>query len=36
LDSKKDGEVSQHAIDKGNGYAPESNHVEENDDFVTF
>jgi single-strand DNA-binding protein len=30
LDSKKDGEVSQHAIDKGNGYAPESNHVEEN------
>jgi len=36
LDSKKDGEVSQHAIDKGNGYAPESNHFEENDDFVTF
>ena len=30
LDGKKDGEVSQHAIDKGNGYAPESNHVEEN------
>ena len=29
LDGKKDGEVSQHAIDKGNGYAPESNHVEE-------
>lgn len=29
LDSKKDGEVSQHGIDKGNGYAPESNHVEE-------
>jgi single-strand DNA-binding protein len=29
LDSKKDGEVSQHAIDKGNGYAPETNHVEE-------
>ena len=29
LDSKKDGEVSQHAIDKGNGYAPDSNHVEE-------
>jgi len=36
LDSKKDGEVSQHAIDKGNGYAPESNHVEENDDFGAF
>lgn len=30
LDGKKDGEVSQHAIDKGNGYAPESNHVGEN------
>ena len=29
LDSKKDGEVSQHAIDKGNGYAPESNHVDQ-------
>jgi single-strand DNA-binding protein len=29
LDSKKDGEVSQHAIDKGNDYAPEANHVEE-------
>lgn len=29
LDGKKDGEVSQHAIDKGNGYAPESNHVVE-------
>jgi single-strand DNA-binding protein len=36
LDSKKDGEVSQHAIDKGNGYAPESNHVEENDDGLPF
>lgn len=32
LDSKKDGEVSQHAIDKGNGYAPESNHVGEDAD----
>ena len=32
LDGKKDGEVSQHAIDKGNGYAPESNHVEEDAD----
>ena len=32
LDSKKDGEVSQHAIDKGNGYAPESNHVVEEED----
>lgn len=29
LDSKKDGEISQHAQDKGNGYAPEPNHVEE-------
>ena len=37
LDSKKDGEVSQHAIDKGNGYAPESNHVvEEQDDSIPF
>ena len=32
LDSKKDGEVSQHAIDKGNGYAPESNYNEDLDD----
>lgn len=32
LDSKKDGEVSQHAIDKGNGYVPESNYVEEGQD----
>jgi len=27
LDGKKDGEVSQHAIDKDNGYAPESNYI---------
>lgn len=27
LDSKKDSEVSQHGIDKGNGYAPESNYI---------
>ena len=37
LDGKKDGEVSQHAIDKGNDYAPEANHVEDDsipyDDF---
>jgi len=32
LDGKKDGEVSQHAIDKGNGYAPESNYNEDSDD----
>lgn len=32
LDSKKDGEVSQHAIDKGNGYVPESNYVKEGQD----
>ena len=37
LDGKKDGEVSQHAIDKGNGYAPESNHGgDEEDDEVPF
>jgi single-strand DNA-binding protein len=37
LDGKKDGEVSQHAMDKGNGYAPESNHVvEEQDDEIPF
>lgn len=29
LDGKKDGEISQHAVDKGNGYAPEANHVED-------
>jgi single-strand DNA-binding protein len=29
LGGKKDGEVSQHAIDKGNGYAPESNYVDQ-------
>lgn len=32
LDSKKDGEVSQHVQEKGNGFAPESNHVEEESD----
>ena len=33
LDGKKDGEgISQHSVDKSNGYAPESNHVEEEDD----
>jgi len=36
LDSKKDGEVSQHVQDKGNGYAPESNHVEEDSDEIPF
>jgi single-strand DNA-binding protein len=28
---EKESEVSQHAIHKGNGYAPESNHVKEED-----
>lgn len=33
LDGKKDAEgISQHSIDKGNGYAPQSNHVEEEND----
>ena len=35
LDGKKDEEISQHVIDKGNGYAPESNHVEEEQDDST-
>ena len=30
LDGKKDAEdISRHSVDKGNGYAPQSNHVEE-------
>lgn len=32
LDGKKDEEISQHVIDKGNGYAPEASHVEEESD----
>ena len=37
LDSKKDGEISKHAQDKGDGFAPQSNHVEEEqDDEITF
>jgi hypothetical protein len=29
--------ISQHSVDKGNGYAPQSNHVEEeNDDEIPF
>jgi single-strand DNA-binding protein len=31
LDGKKDGEVSQHSKDKGDGYATQSNYAEEND-----
>lgn len=31
---EKDGDISQHSKDKGNGYAPQSNHVEENDDEI--
>ena len=29
---EREGEISQHAIDKGNGYATESNYVEEEQD----
>ena len=37
LDGKeKDSEISQHSKDKGNGYAPQSNHVEEDDDEIPF
>ena len=29
-------EVSQHSIDKGNGYAPQSNHTQEDSEFFPF
>lgn len=32
LDSKKDTEISQHSQAKGDGYAPQANHVENDDD----
>jgi single-strand DNA-binding protein len=33
---KKDSEISQHSKDKGDGYAPQSNHVEEDSEEVPF
>jgi single-strand DNA-binding protein len=37
LDGKKDGEgISQHSVDKGNGYAPQSNHTQEDSEFFPF
>lgn len=38
LDGKKDAEnISQHSVDKSNGYAPQSNYIEEeNDDSIPF
>ena len=32
LNKVENDEISQHSKDKGNGYAPQSNHVEEGDD----
>lgn len=36
LNKIENNEISQHSKDKGNGYAPESSHVDENDDEIAF